>query len=250
VTSPQCLLLTTTAPRRLRPVLVVDVGTSTTVAEMMLLVELPAIDTVPVPALPSFDLGLFHALTRPSTWLVFLATLVILSSIRAALLYIRPPTWTKGRQSVSYVQIVKEEKVSTTVVEAPSSASASVQVESKVEAAASSSEAPAGPSEGKKMTSWFWGLVKWDSLPSAPSIPRRGMWVPPPPPSPPPQMQQIRRPGPAFDHPLPALYDSREPISMAKMIMSRHTFRRPASRPPPVRNTSVPQYQRRTPSMV
>ena len=207
MTSPQCLLLTTTVP----VVLVVDAGTSTTVAEMMLLVELPAIDTVPVPALPSLGLGLFHALTRPSTWLVFLATLVILSSIRAALLYIRPPTWTKGRQSVSYVQIVKEEKVATTVVEAPSSASASVQVqvESKVEAAASSSEAPAGPSEGKKVTSWFWGLVKWDSLPAAPSIPRRGMWVPPPPPSPPPpQMQQIRRPGPAFDHPRSSLLRS------------------------------------------
>jgi len=65
-----------------------------------------------------------------------------------------------------------------------------------------------------------------------------------------PQQQRGRRPGPAFDHPLPALYQSDVPVSMAKMIMSRHTFRRPTTRPPPVRTTSAPQYQRRTPSMV
>jgi hypothetical protein len=40
------------------------------------------------------------------------------------------------------------------------------------------------------------------------------------------------------------------PASMAKMIMSRHIFRRPSSRPPPVRNANAPQYSKKLPSMV
>jgi hypothetical protein len=45
---------------------------------------------------------------------------------------------------------------------------------------------------------------------------------------------QTRRRSPGFEPPLPALYDTQLPISMAKMIMSRHTYRRPSlSRPPP-----------------
>lgn len=32
---------------------------------------------------------------------------------------------------------------------------------------------------------------------------------------------------------------------MAKMIMSRHTFRRPAARPPPVRSARAVQYSRK-----
>ncbi|KAJ4001975.1 hypothetical protein F5050DRAFT_1720946 [Lentinula boryana] len=39
----------------------------------------------------------------------------------------------------------------------------------------------------------------------------------------------------SFDQRLPTIYQSKEPISMAKMIMSRHTFRRPSS---PVPTTS------------
>ncbi|KAF8909247.1 hypothetical protein CPB84DRAFT_1495947 [Gymnopilus junonius] len=157
---------------------------------MMLLVELPAIDPLPVPALPSLgfrlpscDFGLVHTLTRPSTWLALLATLVIVSFIRAALLYLRPPSWTESRKSVSFVRIVKEEKVTTTVSEGTATTSASVQVESKVEAAAAAAAPAVGAApQGKKMSSWFWGLVKWDSLPSAPSIPGRMVvgWLPPP----------------------------------------------------------------------
>jgi len=36
-----------------------------------------------------------------------------------------------------------------------------------------------------------------------------------------------RRTGPQFQPPPPALYENPVPVSMAKMIMSRHTFRRP-----------------------
>jgi hypothetical protein len=36
------------------------------------------------------------------------------------------------------------------------------------------------------------------------------------------------RSGPTFEQPLPAIYQSKEPLSMAKLIMSRHTFRRPS----------------------
>jgi len=46
-----------------------------------------------------------------------------------------------------------------------------------------------------------------------------------------PQMLQVLnwrpRAGPRFQPPPPALYENPVPLSMAKMIMSRHTFRRP-----------------------
>ncbi|KDR80890.1 hypothetical protein GALMADRAFT_135978 [Galerina marginata CBS 339.88] len=207
----------------------------------MMLVQLPAIEAVSVPSLSSLpslpSLPSFSLLTKPSTWLVLLATLVILSSIRAALLFVRPPSWTAGRKSVSFVTIVKEEKP--TPVGASTSASATESQDGK-----DTSPGRTKPTE-KKTSSWLWGLVKWDSLPA---LPERGRWQ-----APPPQMQQVqpgRRQGPAFEHPLPALYNTEVPVSMAKMIMSRHTFRRPASRPPPVRNPNAPQYQRKLPSMV
>ncbi|KAG0703596.1 hypothetical protein DFH29DRAFT_916232 [Suillus ampliporus] len=38
---------------------------------------------------------------------------------------------------------------------------------------------------------------------------------------------QLRRPGPHFRPPPPAVYQNPAPLSMAKLIMSRHTFRRP-----------------------
>ncbi|KAH9479267.1 hypothetical protein JR316_0007855 [Psilocybe cubensis] len=195
------------------------------------------------PSLPSFNLGVAHTLLKPTTWIVVLATLVVLSSIRAALLYVRPPTWTEGRKRVSFVAIAKQESGSTSVgASSPASESRSQPGREKPSSKASE---PA-QTDSKKTSSWLWGLVKWDSLPAAPPRSERGGWQAPSTP----QMQQTRRPGPAFDHPLPALYDTQVPASMAKMIMSRHTFRRPASRPPPVRATNVPQYQRRTPSMV
>jgi len=42
--------------------------------------------------------------------------------------------------------------------------------------------------------------------------------------------------GPAFETPLPAIYQSEVPVSMAKMIMSRHNYRRPT----PPRKVSTP----------
>jgi len=109
----------------------------------------------------------------------------------------------------------------------------------------------------KKMSSLLWGLVKWDTLPKLP-IPRRdagalsasetergrsttqrqqhGLRI---------HLTQGRHTGPAFDRSLPAVYQSVVPVSMAKMIMSRHTFRRPSSRPPPVRNANAPQYSKK-----
>ncbi|ESK87987.1 hypothetical protein Moror_10834 [Moniliophthora roreri MCA 2997] len=82
---------------------------------------------------------------------------------------------------------------------------------------------------------------------------------PPPPPPPPPRgpinqsqpqpvMSQSRR-GPSFEQPLPAIYQSQEPISMAKMIMSRHTFRRPGQKMPR-RSASAPPTSSRPQSMV
>ncbi|KAF5365287.1 hypothetical protein D9758_005336 [Tetrapyrgos nigripes] len=57
-------------------------------------------------------------------------------------------------------------------------------------------------------------------------------------PSPP---QWRGRRGPTFDQPVPSIYQSQEPISMAKIIMSRHTFRRPAPpKPAPRRSKSLP----------
>jgi len=116
-------------------------------------------------------------------------------------------------------------------------------------------------------SSWLWGLVKWDQLPAfpleAPSVQnsnvgqgasvgmseKRGWFHVPQPQQAAtrrPPVVSIRRPGPAFDRPLPAVYQSDMPVSMAKMIMSRHTFRRPSSRPPPARPATIQiQVQRR-----
>ena len=165
----------------------------------MMLVQIPAIDAVSVPALPSLpslslNLGIFSTLAKPSTWLVLLASLVILSSIRAALLYVRPPTWTEGRKRVSYVTIVNKEK------ESPVGATPSVSItRSQAVKEKSSAATTLETSQTRKMSSWLWGLVKWDSLPPA-AIAERGGWQPPSP-----QMQQIqqqaRRQRPAFAHP-------------------------------------------------
>ncbi|KAJ3882283.1 hypothetical protein F5051DRAFT_50406 [Lentinula edodes] len=42
------------------------------------------------------------------------------------------------------------------------------------------------------------------------------------------QTSQLTRNAPSLNQTLPTIYQSKEPISMAKMIMSRHTFRRPS----------------------
>ncbi|KAF8351968.1 hypothetical protein F5887DRAFT_1068342 [Amanita rubescens] len=63
---------------------------------------------------------------------------------------------------------------------------------------------------------------------------------------------QVRRPGPAFETPLPALYQTEVPVSMAKIIMSRHTYRKPTPRPPSRSPSPTPQMQisKRPPSLV
>ncbi|KAF8188834.1 hypothetical protein K438DRAFT_1833414 [Mycena galopus ATCC 62051] len=48
---------------------------------------------------------------------------------------------------------------------------------------------------------------------------------------------------PMIEAPLPAIYESETPVSMAKIIMSRHTYRAPPPRrtPPPARPLSLPR---------
>ena len=100
-------------------------------------------------------------------------------------------------------------------------------------------------------SSWLWGLIRWERHHPAPSVPsseftnEKQSW---------PQYEPRRSPaapgkrtGPAFARPLPTLYESDIPVSMAKMIMSRHTFRRPTSRPPPARAANTVQIQRKIP---
>jgi len=240
-------LVTTFAPFALHSHRALSTTTKTTTAVTMMLVQFPAIDAVSVPVLPSmsFNVGIVSTLAKPGTWIVLLASLVILSSIRAAFLYIRPYTWTEGRKRISYVAIVDKEQKSPVGASPSASITGSQAVKEISRETTTTVSAP-------KMRSWLWGFVKWDILPPA-AHPERGGWQPPSM-----QMQRIqrhqqsvRRPtSPTFQPPPPAIYESQVPLSMAKMIMSRHTFRRPASRPPPVRSTTVPQYQRRSPSMV
>ena len=134
----------------------------------MLLVHLPAMDTVPglVHRLPSFGLAtrlrsFSHHLVVPTVWLTILATLVILSTIRAALLYFRPSPLSSQKAGVTLVSgvgVVQAEKgahnndISTMVSDN------SVVMQDK--------------RPDKKMSSALWGLVRWDSLPAFP-LPRR-----------------------------------------------------------------------------
>jgi len=56
----------------------------------------------------------------------------------------------------------------------------------------------------------------------------------------PPKMTwQKHRRSPGFVAPLPALYDTPVPMSMAKMIMSRHTYRRPSPNRTPPRSVPI-----------
>ncbi|CAA7265237.1 unnamed protein product [Cyclocybe aegerita] len=239
---------------------VVPVAEGPSSSSTMMLVQLPAMDTVPgLDSLPVLTLpSRLHALATPSIWLTLLVTLVILSSVRAALLFLRRPSPAVRKGGVSFIPGVGVVQVQQLDSKAPITTTASSSATSTVPSSGSSTTEK--QQEEKKTVSWYWGLVKWDSLP-LPSFPRartgapsspsmseagRGRWGSPQ------QYQHIsqgRRPGPAFETPLPALYQSEVPVSMAKMIMSRHTFRRPTSRPPPVRSTNAPQYQKR-PSMV
>ncbi|KAH7871445.1 hypothetical protein F5879DRAFT_984590 [Lentinula edodes] len=58
------------------------------------------------------------------------------------------------------------------------------------------------------------------------------------------QTSQPTRNAPSLNQTLPTIYQSKEPISMAKMIMSRHTFRRPSI---PVQNPPHAVLRRPTP---
>jgi len=49
----------------------------------------------------------------------------------------------------------------------------------------------------------------------------------------PPDVKAMRRVGPLFAAPRPAMYDTSEPLSMAKAIMGRHAHRRPSLLAPP-----------------
>lgn len=217
----------------------------------MLLVQLPAIDTVPglalVDRLPSFGLAarlktFSHQLTVPSLWLTVLATLVILSTIRAALLFFRPTPLSSQKGGVTLIPgvgVVQAEKGARNSCANAGSPDNHAVIQEK--------------REEKTMSSAFWGLLRWDSLP----LPRRdvrtmscseterGRWttqqeglrI---------QLPQGKRTGPAFERPctcirhavhvllnltwfpflfgmtVPAIYQTEVPVSMAKMIMSRH----------------------------
>jgi len=115
-------------------------------------------------------------------------------------------------------------------------------------------------SSSSSTSSWGWSLFTWDNLPTLPisfkvdenNMKGRGVGLAASqsPPSQP--WQRGRRSGPAFEQPLPAMYQTDVPVSMAKMIMSRHTFRKPAQRPPPrpLKGGSQMQYTRKPASMV
>lgn len=136
-------------------------------------------------------------LSKPSVLLIFLASLVIVSSIRAALLFIAPLSQQKGSlQSVVVVKPVR--MVDSTISCEPSPTSSAAKGK---QAKKPTIVVPPTTVE-KRTTSWCWGLLKWDSLPALPAsrngINDRSMsetergW----------QVQQPgRRTGPIFDHP-------------------------------------------------
>jgi hypothetical protein len=220
----------------------------------MMLVQLPAMDSVQglslVDSLPSLSslpgpFTIISHLTKPSVLLTLLATLVILSSMRAALLFMRLPQQ-KGSISIVQSVVVETDKVVADMISTGASPNSSVVKGKQLEKSTIAAAAPATmttTTSDKKTTSWFWALLKWDSLPALPTSVRNRIigvsmsetdrsWQP---------QQQRGRPGPAFEHPckfdmilnrvihlqlsyliVPALYQSDVPVSMAKMIMSRH----------------------------
>ncbi|KAF7327016.1 hypothetical protein MKEN_00276500 [Mycena kentingensis (nom. inval.)] len=117
------------------------------------------------------------------------------------------------------------------------------------------------PEKARARARWYNGLfgfaLKWETLPPISLADALPITLHPPPP-PPIRGRYIyrggrgvgfvRRPEPApvshkVEAPLPALYDT-QPASMAKLIMARHTFRRPAS--PAAQTPAAP---RRAPSI-
>ncbi|KAF5384220.1 hypothetical protein D9615_003457 [Tricholomella constricta] len=180
---------------------------------MMLLRQLPTGSmSMSMPSM-SFSWSSLILPSNSSILLSLLASLVVLSFVRAALLCLRTNVAKQSQQQIE------------------------VQGEGK--------EAEPPRQQRQQRLSWAWGLFTWDSLPTV-SLPvsltmvesdsnGRGVgmqrkpvesmtqrWQP----------TRSKRGGPAFETPLPALYQSDMPVSMAKMIMSRHTYRKPTNRPP------------------
>ncbi|KAF7762093.1 hypothetical protein Agabi119p4_8686 [Agaricus bisporus var. burnettii] len=169
----------------------------------------------------------FHLSTPNSILFSLLASVFLLAVIRAALLFLR------SRSSLSQ----EKRKL------------VGIQTENAEQEESQSS--PSSP------TSRGWACFKWDNLPTLPvslklnenDMKGQGVGFVAQQRS---AAQPWRRTGPAFESPLPAMYQTDVPVSMAKMIMSRHTFRRPAPRPPPRASKpgSQMQYTRRPTFMV
>lgn len=206
----------TTTTSSLRPRCVALPSTSPT---MMLIRQLPAgsmtmsLSSISLPSFPG-------SLPSKSSFLLsLLASVVLLSFIRAAVLCLRTNV---AKQPQQLVQALPEKKEST-----------------------------GSEKTRQRRSSWAWGLISWESLPLTLPVSLtmaenntngRGVglqekrrdqsqsWQP-----------RVRRGGPAFESPstyhlplcsspsyrssfclVPAIYQSEVPVSMAKMIMSRH----------------------------
>ncbi|KAG5730439.1 hypothetical protein E4T56_gene15768, partial [Termitomyces sp. T112] len=163
---------------------------------MMLLRQLPSSSmSISSMSLPS----LAHSLpSNSSVLLSLLASFVLLSFVRVAFLCFSKYIGTQPQKQ------------------------AQIQVEGKA----------ADSSEGSRQhrSPWPWRRFTWGSLPSLPvslAVPGnethgKGVGMQEKRSPQPWQTVRGRRGGPTFETPLPALYQSKEPLSMAKMIMSRH----------------------------
>ncbi|TFK61441.1 hypothetical protein BDN72DRAFT_460131 [Pluteus cervinus] len=142
------------------------------------------------------------------------------------------------KQSLPNVEATPSVIESKGAINSPSSSSSSPS---------SSISSSAAIATAKKQSKWTWGWFTWESLPVSLPVSLRatethnrvigqGVGV-----SVRNAMQSVRRGAPIFEGPVPAIYQTEVPVSMAKMIMSRHTFRRPnGARPPPPTNSTVP----------
>lgn len=239
---------------------------------MLLKVRLPT--SIPQMSLSMTDVDLtLSALPSSSTILLsMVAVFVLLSFVRALFIGLQEHlAFVRGRKALQMQKgpSPTASSASTPGAPPPSPTLKEMSITTPGEAALAQRRRPT--------SSWLWGLVKWDTLPAFPvdvtaaaspsrrlsssaigagagvGLGEKGKWKLQ-------EMQQVRRSPPNGGHrrngaatierPLATLYQTDMPVSMAKMIMSRHTFRRPTSRPPPARAASV-QIQvapRRTPS--
>ncbi|KAJ7654083.1 hypothetical protein DFH06DRAFT_521433 [Mycena polygramma] len=126
------------------------------------------------------------------------------------------------------------------------SASSALPASEKTVPASPTDKHDATPAQAKR-TSWL-GLFSWETLPlPVPAVSASDLTIPialnavPPPAM---RGRHVYRGGRGvgfatpraranIEAPLPAIYESQTPVSMAKMIMSRHTYRRPTPPSPP-----------------